>query len=134
MGRTSTSPSGAARHLAINGEDQHQPLRRWAPPPHKWDQHQPLRRCAPPSTSEEEQLQPLRRFAPPPHEWGGSTSHKWGGAVPYGAVAAWSWQPAAFISSSACSPVSSFTAAHRLTRTRTWNAFFRASSALARTQ
>src|SRR5260370_3651288 len=36
MGRTNFSPSGAARHLPINGEDQLQPLRRCAPPPHQW--------------------------------------------------------------------------------------------------
>src|SRR3984893_2505789 len=37
----------------------------------------------------------------------------------YGAVAACIWQPAVFISSSACSPVSGLTAAQRLTSTRT---------------
>src|SRR5260370_19557821 len=52
----------------------------------------------------------------------------------YGAVAAWMEQPAAFISSSACMPVSAFTGAQRLTRTRTWNSCLRASRAVARTQ
>src|SRR5450756_158821 len=46
-----------------------------------------------------------------------------------GAVAAWTWQPAAFISSSACSPVASLTAAQRLTRTRTWNCLLYTSDA-----
>ena len=52
----------------------------------------------------------------------------------YGAVAAWTWHPAAFISSSACCPVSGLTAAQRLRRTRTWTSCLRASSAVARTQ
>src|SRR5258707_14840665 len=59
----------------------------------------------------------------------------WGAASSfYGAVAAWTMQPAAFIYSIACSPVSSLTAALRLTSTRTWKSCFPASSAVARTQ
>src|SRR5437868_2525675 len=81
MGRS--SPSGAARHLPINGEEL--PLRRCAPPPHKWGgaapAAQPLRRLRRHLPMNGEEL-PLRRCpsgaAPPsakptpPHEWGGA--------------------------------------------------------------
>src|SRR6266851_1253591 len=48
-------PSGAPRHLPMNGEDSSRPI---PPPPHEWGGQLPS-------------YQPLRRFAPPPHEWGG---------------------------------------------------------------
>src|SRR5438132_7154566 len=85
-------PSGASRHLPINGEEQHYYRSVSAPPA--------LRATSPSmgrSSTTTDLYQPLRRFAPPPHQWGGAAllqicispsvglrptpPHKWGGTA-----------------------------------------------------
>src|SRR5256886_7693575 len=86
------SPSGASRHLPINGEEQHYYRSVSAPPA--------LRASSPSmgrSSTTTDLYQPLRRFAPAPHQWGGAAllqicispsvglrptpPHKWGGTA-----------------------------------------------------
>src|SRR5258708_38513865 len=58
------SPSGASRHLPMNGEDSSRRIPSASPSM---------------GTTALGSHQPLRRFAPPPHKWGGQLPHQWGG-------------------------------------------------------
>src|SRR5438552_3278802 len=80
-------PSGALRHLPINGEEVASPAPS-APPPHQWGRRpRPLRRLRRHLPMNGDGAAPLAPSAPPPHEWDGAAPpapsapppHEWGG-------------------------------------------------------